>query len=100
MEDLIRVLNEYDRQVLVWLRGRVGDAAIRDAVWQLEGDGKPYLSAVCKVLQLRPPTRQVLRHQARHTNRAVGDRYLADIRRVLSRPPRASGWTQAELRLG
>ncbi|CAG9180428.1 hypothetical protein [Cupriavidus pampae] len=84
MEQLIRVQNEYDRQVLGWLRVRVGDAALQSAARKAATEGeKPYLSTVCRTLGLRPPTRRAFRDEAARMHRAVGERHLARIRQIL-----------------
>jgi len=85
MEHLVRVQNEYDRQVLAWLRQRIGDAALAEAARRLGGEGKPkpYLSSICRALSIRPPSRVAMRAEARRADRAVGDRYLARIRLIL-----------------
>ncbi len=41
MEHQIRIYTERDRQVLEWLRQRVGDAAVARAVEQCGGTVKP-----------------------------------------------------------
>lgn len=85
MEHLIRVQNEYDRQVLVWLRGRIGDAALQSAARRVASDGKkPYLSTICRLLNIRPPSRRAFADEARKTHRAVGDQYLQRIRQILA----------------
>ncbi|MCP3022719.1 hypothetical protein [Cupriavidus basilensis] len=86
MEHLVRVQNEYDRQVLAWLRERVGDAAVQAAAQRLAGDRKPYLSTICRSLNITPPARRTLRAQSNRASREVGDRYLASIRALLARP--------------
>ncbi|ABF08520.1 hypothetical protein ACUXAV_005203 [Cupriavidus metallidurans] len=87
MEHLIRVQNEYDRQVLVWLRGRIGDAALMSAARRVAADGKkPYLSTICRLLNIRAPSRRSFAEEARKTHRAVGERYLAQIRQILNQP--------------
>lgn len=87
MEHLIRVQNEYDRQVLVWLRSRIGDAALVSAARRVANDGKkPYLSTICRLLNIRPPSRRSFADEARKTHRAVGERYLAEIREILGQP--------------
>ncbi len=86
MEHLVRVQNEYDRQVLAWLRARIGDAALQAAAQRLTGDRKPYLSTICRSLNVTPPSRRALRSQATRASREVGDRYLASIRQLLARP--------------
>jgi hypothetical protein len=95
MEHLIRIQNEYDRQVLVWLRARIGDTALESVARRLGGERKPYLSMICRSLNIRPPSRSALRAQQARINREVGDRYLASIRQMLaesaaSREPQAS----------
>jgi len=90
MEDLVRVQNEYDRLVLAWLRSHVGDRALRQAALKLAGpDGggrKPYLSTVCRLLGVQPPPRRTLHARSAVQRRAVGDRYLREIRAILTRP--------------
>jgi len=56
MEQWVRVQNGRDRQVLAWLRDRVGDAAIvAPAQACTRGDSKPYLSVICRQLGLSVP---------------------------------------------
>ncbi len=56
MEEWVRVKNERDRKVLVWLRGQVSDDAIATAARACApGGSKPYLSAVCRQLGLKAP---------------------------------------------
>ncbi|CAG9170588.1 hypothetical protein LMG23992_01657 [Cupriavidus laharis] len=86
MEHLIRVQNDYDRQVLAWLRTRIGDAALQSAAVRLAGARKPYLSTICRSLGIRPPTRREFAQEAAHTHRAVGEQYLARIRAILAAP--------------
>ncbi|MGO4325987.1 hypothetical protein AB4Z48_14140 [Cupriavidus sp. 2TAF22] len=94
MEHLVRVQNEYDRQVLAWLRERIGDAALQAAAQRLAGDRKPYLSTICRSLKVTPPSRRALRNQAGRATREVGDRYLASIRQLLARPAPAQRHAQ------
>ena len=56
MNHLIRILNDGDRETLVWLCKHVGDVRVAAAARHLGGSGKPYLSAVCRYLGMRPPT--------------------------------------------
>lgn len=87
MEDLsrlIRLENDYDRHVLAWLRRQVGDDAVHTALCQLGGRPRPYVSAVCRALEIRPPARSAFRAEQARISRAVGDRYLARIREILS----------------
>ncbi|SDC98167.1 hypothetical protein SAMN05216345_10564 [Cupriavidus sp. YR651] len=87
MEHLIRVQNEYDRQVLGWLRGRIADAALLSAARRAASDGKkPYLSTICRMLNIRPPSRRAFADEARHLHRAVGEQYLEKIRQILGQP--------------
>jgi len=90
MEHLIRVLNDADRQTLAWLRKHVGDARVADAVRRLiaqrgTNTSKPYVSAVCRYLGVRPPEPRRVLHA--DTDHAVGDQYLAQIRSLLARAP-------------
>lgn len=90
MEHLIRVQNDYDRQVLAWLRARIGDAALQSAAGRLAGARKPYLSTICRSLGIRPPSRREFAQEAARTHRAVGDQYLARIRAILAAPAGAA----------
>jgi hypothetical protein len=90
MEHLIRVQNDYDRQVLAWLRARIGDAALQAAAGRLAGVRKPYLSTICRSLGIRPPSRREFAQEAARTHRAVGDQYLARIRAILAAPAGAA----------
>jgi len=82
MDDLIRIENEYDRQTVAWLRNRLGDQALCEVVMRMEGHGRPYVSEVCRTLDVtRPPYQRASR--ARPLNRAVGEAYLATIRGIL-----------------
>ncbi|MCY1218910.1 hypothetical protein D3C81_1373760 [compost metagenome] len=83
MEHLIRVQNDYDRQVLAWLRGRIGDAALQTVALRLGRERKPYLSTVCRSLGIRPPGRRQFAAEAARMHRTVGDQYLARIREIL-----------------
>lgn len=87
MEHLIRVQNDYDRQVLAWLRGRIGDAALQTAALRLGGQRKPYLSTICRSLGIRPPSRRQFAAESARMHRAVGDTYLARIREILGQRP-------------
>jgi hypothetical protein len=83
MHQLIRILNDGDCETLAWLRKHVGDVRVAAATRHLGGNGKPYLSAVCRYLGVRPPTP----HQASRPveDCTVGDNYLAQIRQLLAR---------------
>jgi hypothetical protein len=80
MEEWVRVQNERDRKVLVWLRGQASDTAIataaRACAW---GDSKPYLSAVCRQLGLKAP----IMPSKSPTSEAVGERHLAAMYEIL-----------------
>lgn len=82
MNQLIRILNDGDRETLEWLRKHVGDVRVAAAARHLGGNGKPYLSAVCRYLGVRPP----MPHQATRPveDCSVGDDYLAQIRQLLA----------------
>ena len=83
MEHLVRVVNEYDRQTLAWLRLRVGDTAIAAAARNWAGQGKPWLSAVCRQLGVTPPKAAVWRAPGAPGRGEVGDQHLAAIRQIL-----------------
>lgn len=98
MEHLVRVLNEGDRQTLAWLCAHVGEQRVADAAQRLiaqrettaGSSAKPYVSAVCRYLGVRPPEpRQPRPDDADHT---VGDRHLAQIRRLLAQRPVVASW--------
>lgn len=84
MEQWVRVQNEHDRNVLAWLRARVGDTAITSAAQACApSDSKPYLSAVCRHLGLS--TRDV--PVTIPITAAVGDRHLAAMYEILRSHP-------------
>ncbi|CAE6826692.1 hypothetical protein R69888_06373 [Paraburkholderia haematera] len=88
MEHLVRVQNESDRQILAWLLGRVGEAAVAAAARDCAGRGKPYLSQVCRRLGILPPwtiRSARLRDAAREAHEAIGEQHLAEIRQILAR---------------
>jgi hypothetical protein len=87
MEQFVRVQNERDRQVLAWLPKEVGDAAVISAANLCpQPHGKPYLSAICRVLKVTPPRYT----SARAAQAEVGDRYLESIYTILRRPASAN----------
>nr|WP_246356212.1 hypothetical protein [Paraburkholderia humisilvae] len=89
MEHLVRVLNDRDRQTLVWLRKQLGDAAVEAALNRIGGPtGKPYLSALCKELGVRIP--RVLLPEPltpTPTPTPVAEQSLAAIRTLLASKP-------------
>ena len=86
MEQWVRVQNEHDRQVLAWLRERVGDATVAAAAQACaRGDTKPYLSTVCRQLGLSVP-----RFSRRGASAdGVGERHLAAMYEILRVPSSA-----------
>lgn len=68
------IANDRDRRTLAWLRDRVGDAVILEAVGQLAGNRKPYLSNVAKALGVALPDR------LEATDRETARKHLAAIR--------------------
>jgi hypothetical protein len=82
MNHLIRILNDGDRETLVWLCKHVGDVRVAAAARHLGGSGKPYLSAVCRYLGMRPPTPR--QHSRPVEDCTVGDSHLAQIRHLLA----------------
>nr|WP_241023870.1 hypothetical protein [Burkholderia sp. Ac-20365] len=81
MEHLVRVYNEKDRQTLEWLRRHVGDAAIASAVSRYAGSGKPYLSAVCRILGVRAPEFSTPHRTA---SSQIAEHSLTTIRSILA----------------
>jgi hypothetical protein len=83
MEHLVRVQNESDRKILAWLRERVGETALLAVVGDVEGQGKPYLSQVCRRLGVRPPWTVRVSTTRDTAHREVGEQHLAAIRQIL-----------------
>ena len=81
MEHLVRLQNERDRRTLEWLRERLSDEAITAAALNCGGASKPFLSAVCRNLGVKPPR---FTSQRRPTPSATAERSLATIRSILS----------------
>jgi hypothetical protein len=82
MEQWVRVQNERDRQVLVWLRAQFDDEVIIAAAQRFASPGvKPYLSMVCRALGVAPP-RYAL---TRHASAEIGEQHLASIYQILQR---------------
>jgi hypothetical protein len=83
MEQWVRVQNERDRKVLVWLRERVGEAAIMAAAQACaRDDSKPYLSTVCRYLDASVP-----RFAAQGASAGgVGEQHLAAMYEILRAP--------------
>jgi hypothetical protein len=83
----VRVQSERDRQGLIGLRERVGEAAIVAAAQACNrGDSKPYLSTVCRHLDLSVP--RFAAHGA--STGGVGERHLTAMDAMLRVPsPRA-----------
>ena len=85
MEHQIRILNDHDRQTLFWLRTHVGDVRLSSAVDALaRSESKPYVSALCRYLGVRPPVFSSPQLRA-PVNSKVGDSYLNEIRTHLAR---------------
>jgi hypothetical protein len=82
VNQLIRILNDGDRETLVWLCKHVGDVRVAAAARHLGGNGKPYLSAVCRYLGVR--LRRPHQHSRSVEDCTVGDNYLAQIRQLLA----------------
>ncbi|PRX90054.1 hypothetical protein [Paraburkholderia sp. BL25I1N1] len=87
MNQLIRILNDGDRETLASLRKHVGDVRVAAAARHLGSNGKPYVSAVCRYLGVRPPTPH--QHSRPVEDCMVGDNYLAQIRELLAQRNRA-----------
>jgi len=90
MEHLVRILNDDDRQTLAWLRTHVGDARLSEAALRLAAQreqhagvsSKPYLSAVCRYLGVRPPAPH--RETPVTADHLIGDQHLAQMRQLLA----------------
>lgn len=84
MKHMVRIVNEADREALVWLRQQAGDARVERAARQLGQTHKPFVSALYRYLGMRRPAvhpttlGQVVDH-------SVGDYCLARIRQQLAR---------------
>jgi hypothetical protein len=81
MEHRIRVIDEHDRRTLEWLRMKVGDAALESAAARLVGSTKPYISAICRELGVRPPRFQTVR---RVEGTPTGNQSIAAIKTLLA----------------
>ncbi|TXC81136.1 hypothetical protein FRZ40_32100 [Paraburkholderia azotifigens] len=81
MEHLVRIYNERDRQTLGWLRMRVGDASVVSAIARCPTP-KPFVSAVCRQIGVRPP---YFHSTGPATTTAVGAQSLAMIRGILAK---------------
>jgi len=82
MNQLIRILNDSDRETVAWLCVHVGDVRVATAARCLGRNGKPYVSAVCRYLGVRPPV--VHQRRPRMEDCTVGDEHLAVIRQLLA----------------
>lgn len=82
MNQLIRILNDSDRETVAWLCTHVGDARVATAARHLGRSGKPYVSAVCRYLGVRPPV--VRQPRPAIEDCTVGDKHLAMIRQLLA----------------
>lgn len=84
-DDMLKTLiinNDRDRRTLDWLRSQVDDAAIANAICQLSGSRKPYVSNVCKQLGLVAPAVLEI------TSKEKAQEHLAAIRQKLALPKR------------
>ncbi|WP_323123725.1 hypothetical protein [Burkholderia alba] len=83
MDDSIRIITERDRQTVDWLRAHVGAARLEEAARYLTDHAisKPYVSAICRYLRVRPPAFVAGEPIRDHR---VGDAYLAKMRGQLA----------------
>lgn len=91
MEQWVRVRNEQDRQLLKWLIETVGEVAIVNAARACAGgDAKPYLTAVCRQLDVSVPRLST----QRPAPGKVGEQHLQAIYQILqhSRTRAHAGW--------
>ena len=77
VEEVVILANERDKRALAWLRGQVGDDAIREAVGRLAGARKPYVSNLAKILGLTVPA------SAEVADDETARRHLDNIRQIL-----------------
>lgn len=77
MDDLVILANDRDRRVLAWLRETQGDSVILNALSQLSGARKPFVSNVLKILNLEAPDNLLL------TDRDVARAHLANLKAML-----------------
>lgn len=84
LEHRLRIVNDTDRQILAWLSARVDEVRIGRALHQLGRYRKPYVSALCRYLGVRPPISIVRPAPRTITHHAVGDHYLSLIRQHLA----------------
>lgn len=75
----IVIQNPRDERTLAWLLRTAGEAAVRDAVAQLAGQRRPYLSNITKVLGVTPPA------DLERADRQTAQAALAAIRARLAR---------------
>jgi hypothetical protein len=86
MEQWVRVRNERDRQVLAWMRERLGCIDRRGSAGLARGNSEPYLSVICRQLSLSVP--RLMSHCV--STDAAGERHLVAIYEILrSRSPDA-----------
>ncbi|WP_084170241.1 hypothetical protein [Paraburkholderia ferrariae] len=84
MEHLVRIVNEADREALVWLRQQAGDTRVERAARQLGQTHKPFVSALYRYLGVRRPAMHHVT-PGQVADHSVGDYYLARIRQQLAR---------------
>jgi hypothetical protein len=82
MEQWVRVRNERDRQILMWLIRTVGEGALVEAAKACStGESKPYLSAVHRYLGISVP-KLAIEHIGVGK---VGEEHLQAIYQILHR---------------
>lgn len=99
MEHMIRVINEKDRRTLVWLRSLFDEATLKAAITDIANGSKPYVSAVCRKLGVRPPVFTAAKQRFEGT--AAGNAALAAMKVLLAAEPSAGkGGAARGLRVG
>lgn len=77
LRDQVMLANDRDHRTFDWLCREVGETRIEEAIGQLAGNRKPYLSNLCKLLGVTPPA------QLTRTSDLVAREKLAGIKAML-----------------
>lgn len=78
LDSRVILANDRDRRTWAWLRRNVDQGALVAAFDALAGRRRPYLSNLCKVLQIKPPSDLEL------PDRDTVAAHLAKVRAILS----------------
>lgn len=78
LENRVILANDRDRRTWAWLQAHVDRGALVAALDALAGSRRPYLSNLCKVLQVKPPADLEL------PDRDTVAAHLANVRAILA----------------